>query len=91
MGEIPLYIMLCSDSVVQPDENFYTCTWSYDSETYESLLVIAGFKGIIRVIGTSTVNCKAVSCLIAHPIGIVTVLIFAFVLSVLFGSWKLHQ
>ena len=29
--------------------------------TYESLLIVAGFKGIIRIIGTSTVNCRAVS------------------------------
>ncbi len=53
--------MVKCDNYIQPDENFYTCAWSFDSETYESLLLIAGFKGIIRVIGTSTVNCKAVS------------------------------
>lgn len=41
------------------EENFYTCAWSYDSETRESLLAIAGLKGIIRVIGTSRVACAA--------------------------------
>lgn len=46
---------------LQPEENFYTCAWSYDSVTHESLLIVAGSKGIIRVIGTSNVNCRAVS------------------------------
>ena len=53
---------------MQPDENFYTCAWSYDSDTFESLLIVAGSKGVIRVVGTSTVSCKAVSLIIAHPV-----------------------
>ena len=48
----------------QPEENFYTCAWSYDTETGEGLLAIGGFKGIIRILGTSTASCRAVSHLI---------------------------
>jgi len=54
-------LIVRSCDCLQPDESYYTCAWSYDSETCESLLVVAGLKGIIRVLGTSTVNCKAVS------------------------------
>ena len=42
----------------QPEENFYTCAWTYDTETGESLLAIAGFKGIIRIIGYVLVVCS---------------------------------
>lgn len=45
----------------QPEENFYTCAWSYDTEMGETLLIVAGLKGIIRVIETSHVTCRAVS------------------------------
>ena len=38
-------------SLPQPDEVLYTCAWTYDQETGESLLAIAGLKGIIRIIG----------------------------------------
>ena len=35
----------------QPEETFYTCAWTYDIETGESLLAIAGAKGLIRIVG----------------------------------------
>lgn len=42
-----------------PDEteNFYTCCWTYDVETKESLLLASGARGVIRVINTSTHRC----------------------------------
>ncbi|KAM7353273.1 polycomb protein esc [Cochliomyia hominivorax] len=33
-----------------PDEVFYTCTWSYDMKTSVPLLATAGYRGVIRVI-----------------------------------------
>lgn len=38
-------------SFSQSEENFYTCVWSYDKATKESLLAVAGAKGVIRVLG----------------------------------------
>ena len=58
---VPLFNFKFTNKCKQPEENFYTCAWSYDTETGESLLVVAGFKGIIRVIETSHVTCRAVS------------------------------
>lgn len=57
------------------DENFYTCVWSYNPQTKETLLIIAGAKGIIRVLGTSKMQCtmsftghgSAVNELKIHP------------------------
>ncbi|XP_064404709.1 polycomb protein EED-like [Halichondria panicea] len=46
-------------SDTDPEENFYTCAWSYDTETGEGLLAIGGLKGIIRILGTSTASCRA--------------------------------
>ena len=84
----------------QPEENFYTCAWSYDTETGESLLIIAGFKGIIRVIETSHVTCRAVSeitcvwcpsvCLVITP-RIFCVCVCVCVCVVIFWAWTRHQ
>lgn len=54
----------CSISPLQvysdadPEEMFYTCAWTYDAETGESLLAIAGAKGLIRIVGTSSATCR---------------------------------
>ena len=80
----------------QTEENFYTCAWSYDTETGESLLAVAGFKGIIRVIETSHVTCRAVSEIMAslcmssnYPKLCVCVCVCMCV--VIFWAWACHQ
>lgn len=41
----------------QADENFYTCAWTYDTNTSHPLLAVAGSRGIIRVINHITMQC----------------------------------
>ena len=39
-----------SRSLPQPSEEFYVCKWSVDPKTGSPLLLLAGHKGVIRVV-----------------------------------------
>ncbi|XP_067623945.1 polycomb protein esc-like [Eurosta solidaginis] len=40
-----------------PDENFYTCAWSFDPENGDPILAAAGYRGVIRVFNPSKHIC----------------------------------
>lgn len=77
----------------QADENFYTCAWTYDTNTSHPLLAVAGSRGIIRVINHITMQCIKVrrrfcACeLTWDRLG----LNFLFVSAALRWTWKRHQ
>ena len=39
------------------EENFYSCAWSYDSETKKPILAAGGARGIVRLISPASMTC----------------------------------
>lgn len=50
--------MVTGHARMQTSEEFFTCRWTLDEETQESLLLVAGKLGVMRVINCHT--CQAV-------------------------------
>ncbi|XP_069103147.1 polycomb protein EED-like [Argopecten irradians] len=56
-GKINLLQAYTDPPCVDSEENFYCCTWTFDSTTGQPLLAAAGLKGIVRIISPVTMTC----------------------------------
>ncbi|XP_062515313.1 polycomb protein eed-like [Corticium candelabrum] len=70
------------------EEIFYTCCWSYDVDTKESLLIASGARGVIRVINTCT--RRLVHSLLGHGNSINDLRIHPHDVMILLSSSKDH-
>ncbi|XP_033739421.1 polycomb protein EED-like [Pecten maximus] len=74
-GKINLLQAYMDPPCVDSEENFYCCTWTFDSTTGQPLLAAAGLKGIVRIISPVTMSCikyykghgNAINELKVHP------------------------
>lgn len=58
-----------------PEENFYSCAWSYDPDTCKPILAAGGARGIVRVFSPASMTCvrnfvghgNAINEVLFHP------------------------
>lgn len=55
--QVEMSLLFFDEKKKKADENFYTCAWTYDTNTSHPLLAVAGSRGIIRVINHITMQC----------------------------------
>ena len=64
-NRVTVYEVACEGQVrllqcyADPDaeENFYSCAWSYDSETKKPILAAGGARGIVRLFSPANMTC----------------------------------
>eukprot|EP00112_Aurelia_sp_Birch-Aquarium-sp1_P017205 Seg397.19 transcript_id=Seg397.19/GoldUCD/mRNA.D3Y31 product="Polycomb protein eed-A" protein_id=Seg397.19/GoldUCD/D3Y31 len=53
-GRVTLLQNYCDSD---PEENYYTCSWSYDTESCDPILSFAGVKGVIHIVSIVRRQC----------------------------------